>query len=67
MYAMTLQKTIESIDKLREKILSRVAHEFRTPVTSIVGYAETLLSEPAMPSEARREFIEIIKEEGERV
>lgn len=67
MYARTIQKTVKSIDKLREKILSRVTHEFRTPVTSIVGYAETLLSEPAMPSETRREFIEIIKEEGDRV
>ena len=55
------------MDKLRERILSRFSHEFRTPVTSIVGYAEVLLSEPALPSETRQEFIEIIKEEGDRL
>ncbi|MBI4429918.1 MAG: HAMP domain-containing histidine kinase [Ignavibacteriales bacterium] len=67
MHSGTLQKTIESLDKLRERILSRLSHELRTPVTSIVGYAEALLTEPSMRSETRQEFIEIIKEESDRL
>jgi len=67
MYERTIHNTIESLDKLKERMLSRFSHELRTPVTSIVGYAEALLSEPALPSETRQQFIEIIKEEGDRL
>lgn len=67
MYIRTIQRTIENLDKLRERILSRFSHEFRTPISSIVGYAEVLLSEPAIPSETRQEFIEVIKDEGNRL
>lgn len=67
MYNRRLQKTIENLDKLRERILSRFSHELRTPVTSIVGYAEALLDEPSLPFETRKDFIEVIKREGDRL
>lgn len=43
---------------LKKQMTSNIAHELRTPVTSIRGYLETLLACPDLPEEKRRAFIE---------
>ena len=43
---------------LKKQMTSNIAHELRTPVTSIRGYLETLLACPELPEEKRRTFIE---------
>lgn len=43
---------------LKKQMTSNMAHELRTPVTSIRGYLETLLACPDLPEEKRRAFIE---------
>jgi signal transduction histidine kinase len=45
---------IASREKDREQFLSMAAHELRTPVTSIRGFASMLLNRPMTPSETRR-------------
>ncbi|MDR2791977.1 MAG: HAMP domain-containing histidine kinase [Tannerellaceae bacterium] len=42
--------------RLKQEMTGNVAHELRTPVTSIRGYLETLL-DPSLPPEAARQFI----------
>ena len=44
--------------KLKKQITSNIAHELRTPVTSIRGYLETLIACPDMNPEKKQEFIE---------
>ena len=44
--------------KLKKQMTSNIAHELRTPVTSIRGYLETLIACPDMASEKKQEFIE---------
>ena len=44
--------------KLKKQMTSNIAHELRTPVTSIRGYLETLIACPDMPEEKKRDFIE---------
>ena len=44
--------------KLKKQMTSNIAHELRTPVTSIRGYLETLIACPDMPAEKKQEFIE---------
>ena len=44
--------------KLKKQMTSNIAHELRTPVTTIRGYLETLIACPDMPSEKKQEFIE---------
>ena len=42
-----LQKDIEQkvqIDEMRKEFLSHVSHELKTPMTAIIGYADTLLT-----------------------
>lgn len=51
----------EANDKLqnqKKRITGNLAHELRTPVTSIRGYLETLVDNPQMPQEKRDLFTE---------
>ncbi len=58
---------LADLNRLRNDFVSNLSHEFRTPLASIIGFAETLLSDKDMPEEMRREFDEIILQEGKRL
>jgi signal transduction histidine kinase len=53
-------------DSMRAELISTLAHQMRTPLTSIRGYATALLMEDAnFPLETQRQFLEFIDEECE--
>ncbi len=58
---------LADLNRLRNDFVSNLSHEFRTPLASIIGFAETLLSDKDMPAEMRTEFDEIILQEGKRL
>ncbi len=58
---------LADLNRLRNDFVSNLSHEFRTPLASIIGFAETLLSDKDMPDEMRQEFNEIILQEGKRL
>jgi len=47
-------------------LISEVVHELRTPVTSIVGYAQ-MLKLPDIPDQSKQQFAEIIRREAARL
>lgn len=49
----------------KDDFVSSVSHEFRTPLTSILGYVEILLADE--PEESQREMLEIIRRNSERL
>jgi two-component system, OmpR family, phosphate regulon sensor histidine kinase PhoR len=52
---------VRRLEKMRKDFVANLSHEFKTPLTSIRGYAETLLSiDPSDPAVAR-EFLEAIE------
>ncbi len=56
--------TLGSGDDHQTELISTVAHEMRTPLTSIKGYSTALLmEEAAFKPETQREFLEIIERE----
>jgi methyl-accepting chemotaxis protein len=57
---------LQETNKQRRKFLATVAHEIRTPITSIRGYAETL-SSPDVVDEDRNEFLQTIHRNAVRV
>lgn len=58
---------LSDLNRLRNDFVSNLSHEFRTPLASIIGFAETIISDKGMPEEMRREFDEIILQEGKRL
>ena len=57
---------LRSLEAVRREFLSNAAHELRTPVTSISGYAETLLG-GGVPPELQQEFIQTIHRNSKRI
>ncbi|MCX7933917.1 MAG: ATP-binding protein [Planctomycetota bacterium] len=55
------------LERMRRDFVANVSHELRTPVTSIQGFAETLLAEGAGEEKQRREFLEIILRQAKRL
>lgn len=57
----------QTLARLRGAELSHISHALRTPITSIVGFADAILSDPHLAKEEKEEFARIIKAEGERL
>jgi PAS domain S-box-containing protein len=57
-----------SVDQLKSEFVSTVSHGLRTPLTSIYGFAATLLREDVdFSDEERRTFLSYIASEAERL
>jgi two-component system phosphate regulon sensor histidine kinase PhoR len=63
LYDVTRMRALEAV---RREFLSNAAHELRTPVTSISGYAETLLGGP-VDAATSKEFLQTIHRNAERI
>ncbi|MBO8171856.1 MAG: PAS domain-containing protein [Bacillaceae bacterium] len=55
------------LERLRKEFVANVSHELKTPLTSIRGFAETLLSGALKDEKTAKEFLSIILEETERL
>jgi len=57
-------RAIGETSRIKAELISTLAHEMRTPLTSIKGYSTALLMEEAsFSSETQREFLQFIDEE----
>lgn len=57
----------KNIEVMRRDFVANVSHELKTPITSIKGFAETLLDGAADDPEALDQFLHIIFEESKRI
>jgi len=58
---------LQEINQRQAEFVSNAAHELATPLTSISGFAETLLDDDFKDPEASRHFIGIIYREAQRM
>jgi two-component system, OmpR family, phosphate regulon sensor histidine kinase PhoR len=58
---------LRRLERVRQDFVANVSHEFRTPLTAIQGFAETLLAGALDDPANRRRFVEIIREHSMRL
>lgn len=57
-----------TLTRAHSDFVSTIGHEFRTPLTSIKGFADTMLKYgDQLPADQQRRFIHIIKEQADRM
>ena len=61
---MTLQRNLE---KVRRDFVANVSHELRSPLTSLAGFVETMLSGEVPDPAMRTRFLTIMDEEAKRM
>ena len=54
------------LEDVRRDFVANASHELKTPLTSIRGYSETLLTDE-LPADMRRQFLETIRSNAERL
>jgi len=57
----------QEIDRMKTDFVSCVSHELRTPLTSIKAYTATILRDPNMPEQTKRQFLVTIDKEADRL
>jgi two-component system phosphate regulon sensor histidine kinase PhoR len=58
---------LRRLERVRQDFVANVSHEFRTPLTAIQGFAETLLTGALDDPANRRRFVEIIRDHATRL
>lgn len=57
----------KNIEQIRKDFVANVSHELKTPITSIKGFTETLLDGADEDEATRKQFLEIIYKESNRI
>ncbi len=61
-------KELERLNEFRENLISATSHEFRTPLTSIIGYSSRLLRHDIVLDETMKtKSLKIIKQQAQRL
>ncbi|MBN6203549.1 PAS domain-containing protein [Staphylococcus saprophyticus] len=58
---------LKKLENLRREFVANVSHELKTPITSIKGFAETLLDGAKNDEQTLNEFLKIIFKESDRI
>ena len=58
---------LRRLEKIRQDFVANVSHELRTPISSIKGYAETLMEGAFEDKDNAKEFISIIYHDSNRL
>lgn len=61
------KSVVEELNRLKYDFISGISHEFRTTLASIIGFSETIVSDPDLADSMKEEFIQVIMSEGKRL
>lgn len=54
-------------ERTKNELITNVAHDLRTPLTSVIGYLDLLIRTPSIPEEKKQEFIQITYHKAKRL
>ncbi len=60
-------ETLEEISRLKTRMLSAVSHEFRTPLSSIIGFTSTILETSDLDPNSIKKYLHIVLQQGNRL
>ncbi len=58
---------LRRLERVRRDFVANVSHEFKTPLTAIQGFAETLLAGALDDRQNRQRFLEIVRDHARRL
>jgi len=58
---------IKLISQQRSDVISAISHEFKNPIASIMGYAQTLLDDPHANGQIKERFLGKIVQNGQKI
>lgn len=58
---------VRQLEKMQKDFVGNVSHELKTPVTSLIGFSETLLDGAMADPEITREFLGIMQKDAQRL
>ncbi|AFL69249.1 sensor histidine kinase [Sulfurospirillum barnesii] len=58
---------IKLISQQRSDVISAISHEFKNPIASIMGYAQTLLEDPNANTQIKERFLGKIVQNGQKI
>jgi two-component system, OmpR family, phosphate regulon sensor histidine kinase PhoR len=64
--AFTDLTELRRLESVRREFVANVSHELKTPLTSIRGYVETLLTDD-LPPEMQRQFLDVVHKNADRL
>lgn len=59
--------SLTEADRLKDEMIQNISHEFRTPLSYVIGYADLILEEPGDLSEAQLNYAEIVSSQAQRL
>ncbi len=62
-----IESTLLGIQELKNNLVTQIAHNFRTPLASVIGFAEILVDDRPLTEEQRVEYARFIQYEGIRL
>jgi len=65
--ALRQKSVVEELNRVKYEFISGISHEFRTTLASIIGFADTIVSDPEVTETMKQEFVKVILSEGKRL
>ncbi|MCI6018200.1 MAG: HAMP domain-containing histidine kinase [Clostridiales bacterium] len=62
-----LKKSEQAAEKKKNELITNVAHDLRTPLTSIIGYLDILNTHPELTEEKKKTYIQIAYNKAEKL
>jgi signal transduction histidine kinase len=63
----TMDEKQREMEHVKDELITNVAHDLRTPLTSIIGYLDLLRTQEQLPRQEQRKYIDIAYDKSSRM